>query len=670
AVAYNGTVSFSSSDPAAQLPGGYTFQASDKGTHTFSATLQTVGTWSIGATDTADKTITGTETPIVVIPRPVAALSVSGVADPLASGAVSDVVVKALYADGTVDPYYTGSVTFSTSDPSGTVALPAPYTFTAADMGVHRFSQSVRLQTAGTQTITATDSGHALAASQSVTVTPSLRVTSFTSTKAAVKGASTLSWTVGGAPTKLTLDPGGVDETGKTSDTATPFPTAPAVIGPRAFYRLTATNASYAGRVAELGSAAAIGGASDAQACAAAAFQDGGAVVTGYFTGTAMLGTTFLSSMGGKDVFVARYNADGSLAWATSAGGSGDDAGLGVAAFADGSCVVTGYFTGTATFGTTTLTSGGGRDAFVASLKADGTLSWAVSAGGTGDDSGQAIAGFLDGSVTVVGSFSGTASFGSSASVTSTGGTDVFVARYSIGGKLLWVRGAGGSGDDAALGVSIRPDGNSIVTGSYQAGATFGAISLPSSSGTSAFVACYRTDGVVAWAQSIAATGDVSGASCACFPDGSCAVTGRFSGSASFDASTTIVSAGGTDAFLARYAKDGTLVWALPGGGTGDDSASSVAAFPDGSAVVAGSFHGSATFSSTTLGSQGGADAFLACYDATGALVWAKSAGGAGDDAALGVAACQDGSSWLAGSFSATAMFGPGVALPSAGSTD
>jgi hypothetical protein len=59
-------VQFSSSDPLASLPANYTFTAADAGVHTFSATLNTVGTESLTATDTLSASITGIETGITV----------------------------------------------------------------------------------------------------------------------------------------------------------------------------------------------------------------------------------------------------------------------------------------------------------------------------------------------------------------------------------------------------------------------------------------------------------------------------------------------------------------------------------------------------------------------------------------------------------------------------
>jgi hypothetical protein len=63
---YHGTVKFTSSDAAASLPANYTFTSADAGVHTFTATLNTVGTQSITATDTVTSSITGTQSGIQV----------------------------------------------------------------------------------------------------------------------------------------------------------------------------------------------------------------------------------------------------------------------------------------------------------------------------------------------------------------------------------------------------------------------------------------------------------------------------------------------------------------------------------------------------------------------------------------------------------------------------
>jgi hypothetical protein len=337
------------------------------------------------------------------------------------------------------------------------------------------------------------------------------------------------------------------------------------------------------------------------------ALPDGSSIVTGYFTGAATFGSTTLISTGNNDVFTAKMNADGTYAWVTQAGGTGSNSaiGSGVSALPDGSSIVTGYFSGTATFGSTTLTSVGSNDVFTAKMNADGTWAWATRAGGTGYNAGRSVSALPDGSSIVTGYFSGPATFGST-TLTSPGGYDLFTAKMNADGTWAWATRAGGSGSDVGSGVSALPDGSSIVTGNFSGTATFGSTTLISSAGSNdVFTAKMNADGTWAWATKAGGTGTDNGQSVSALPDGSSIVTGYFRDTATFG-STTLTSAGSQDVFTAKMNADGTWAWAIQTGGTGGDGGFGVSALPDGSSIVTGYFTGTAAFGSTTLTSAGG----------------------------------------------------------------
>jgi hypothetical protein len=119
------------------------------------------------------------------------------------------------------------------------------------------------------------------------------------------------------------------------------------------------------------------GGSGNDQGRGIATTARGDSYVTGLFAGTATFGQepnqTSLTAVGGADIFVAKYAPDGTLLWATRAGGSSDDVGGGIATTARGDSYVTGLFEGTATFGQepnqTVLTAAGGVDIFVAKYR-------------------------------------------------------------------------------------------------------------------------------------------------------------------------------------------------------------------------------------------------------------------------------------------------------------
>jgi hypothetical protein len=148
---YQGTVALTSSDHKFVPPPPYTFTLFDGGTHTFFVDLQTAGSRTITATDTVNSSITGTAT-ISVQAAAATHFSITGPASAKV-GVPFNITVFAQDRFNNVATSYSGTVHFTSTDPAA--ALPPDYTFTATDKGKHTFS--VTLNTAGTQTITATD---------------------------------------------------------------------------------------------------------------------------------------------------------------------------------------------------------------------------------------------------------------------------------------------------------------------------------------------------------------------------------------------------------------------------------------------------------------------------------------------------------------------------------
>ncbi len=141
-------------------------------------------------------------------------------------------------------------------------------------------------------------------------------------------------------------------------------------------------------------------------------------------------------------------------------------------------------------------------------------------------------------------------------------------------------------------------------------------------------------------------------------PDGSAIVAGQFFGTATFGA-TTLTSAGG-DAFVAKLSPSGAWIWATAGGGAGNDAALGVAALPDGSAVVVGYFQASAaSFGGTTLTIAGDEEAFVAQVDPQGAWVSAVSVGADSVARVNAVALLPGGSVVVSGYAGRTVTFGP-----------
>jgi len=437
----------------------------------------------------------------------------------------------------------------------------------------------------------------------------------------------------------------------------------------------------------------------------AAPFDDGTTVITGYFNDTATFGAgeaneTVLSSAGEADIFVAKYDSDGTLIWAIRTGGIATDIAKGITPLSDGTSVVTGYFYGTATFGAgeaneTTFTSAGEEDIFVAKYNAAGTLAWAKRAGGTLLDRAKGIASYSDGSTVITGAFSGSATFGAGEAnetvLASPGDWDGFIARYNADGTLAWAKRAGGSSRATGKGITSFSGGTAVMVGRFSGSATFGPgeaneTTLTSAGDLDICVAKYNADGTLAWAKRAGGTIKDDNQGAASFDDGSSVVIGYFGETATFGAGeaneTTLTSAGSGenyDVCVAKYNSDGTLAWAKRAGGTDRNLGKRVTSRSDGTSIVTGRMVGTATFgpgeaNETTLTSAGDYEAFIAKYNADGALAWAKRAGGTLADRGKDVAASSGWASMATGYFSGTATFGAGEAnettLTSAGGWD
>src|SRR5579871_5395158 len=149
---YTGMVHFSSTDPQAQLPANTMLT---NGTGMFTATLKTAGTWSLAATDTANSSLTGNQTGIVVNPGAATHFTISAPSS-VASLSVFSITITALDAYGNTATGYLGTVGFSSSNSNDYALMPSSYKFTSSDRGVHTIV-GLRLLGSGQHTITVFD---------------------------------------------------------------------------------------------------------------------------------------------------------------------------------------------------------------------------------------------------------------------------------------------------------------------------------------------------------------------------------------------------------------------------------------------------------------------------------------------------------------------------------
>ncbi len=437
-----------------------------------------------------------------------------------------------------------------------------------------------------------------------------------------------------------------------------------------------------------------IGSTEDVECRSVAALDDDSLLLVGGFQATAVFGAgesseTALTAEGISDVFLAKHNSDGTVAWAKRAGSSGDNGNeraYDVTLLSGGSFIAAGVYQATATFGAgesseTALTAAGIADVFLAKFNSDGTVAWAKSAGGANGDRAQAIEALAGGSFLLTGYFSSSATWGAGESSESTldaaGMTDAFLARYNDDGTVAWVKRAGGTGSDEGIDLATAADGTTILVGAFEETAVFGLgetnqTTLVSAGGSDGFFAKYNPDGTIAWAKKIGGSGQDSVRGVSLLADGSFLVAGHLSGTVVFGMGepNETHSDGTWGVFLAKYDGDGQLQWAkgISKDGESKVEIGGISGLSDGSFRITGGLGGSGSIVFGKGESDGVSvssgdlynHAYVAGYDPDGAFKWIKTAGGndGHDTSGFDLTLLQDNSVVTVGFFGGTAIFG------------
>ncbi len=373
----------------------------------------------------------------------------------------------------------------------------------------------------------------------------------------------------------------------------------------------------------------------------------------GLFNGTADFdpgpGTANLTSSS-LDIFVAKYNTSGDYQWAFKIGAGNFDDVRGIAVDGAGNVFITGFFEGTVDFdpgaGTNNLISLGSEgDVYIAKYNTNGVFQWAFSLGINSAISGIGTGLVTDGAgnVYATGRFNDTVDFDPGAGTTnlmSAGSNDIYLAKYSGAGALLWAFPLGDVSADMGHALDIDGAGNIYITGEFQGTADFdpgaGTTNLISAGSTDIFMAKYTGAGALVWAKNMGGTSGDEAFAVAVDASNNVHITGEFRDTADMDpgaGTANIMSAGLDDIFVAKYDASGNHIWSFGVGGTRLEEG---AAIDTGTApplvggedvFVGGHFSGTVDFdpgpSTLNLTALGGLtiyDGFVARYTSTGVL--------------------------------------------------
>jgi hypothetical protein len=384
--------------------------------------------------------------------------------------------------------------------------------------------------------------------------------------------------------------------------------------------------------------------------------------------------------------YIAKYSNCGVIQWAktvTSLPGTNTSSGLGISVDAGGNAYVTGKFKGSFNLGLTTLTSlgSGTEDLFIAKYSSGGIIQWYVKGGGTSDDAGMSIVvDPLSTDILLTGYVQGLASLdylpsGSLTLPFNLPFKNVFVARYTAAGNIVWGRNYDGLAASSGNGIAMDKSNwdNVYVTGSFNNRVIFATspvtiqANAAGGTGTQSFLLRMNKNTTPVWAVNALQVTNGSASisnSVASDVNGNAYITGGFVGTINVGGTSlanVVGLSGPRDIFTAKYSNSGGLLWALRDGGTMDDEGRSICTDNSNNAYTSGFFKGTATIDGTALTGFGLRDVYVAKYHTTAGspIGITKKFGGVNDDQGNGITIDLFGNCFITGSFmTSSAAFG------------
>ncbi|MFZ1687999.1 MAG: T9SS type A sorting domain-containing protein [Flavobacteriales bacterium] len=324
------------------------------------------------------------------------------------------------------------------------------------------------------------------------------------------------------------------------------------------------------------------------------------------------------------DPFIVKYTANGNLQWAHAIPPGGGNA-YAIAVDADGNSTVAGEF---------------GGQQICARYDASGALLWeqGFSAIGSGFMGARGVALDPAGNIYLTGYYSGHLALDNDTihPVTPSGSQDIFLMKLTDAGQVLWATTAGGKwGGDDALGIDVDANGNAAITGRFQDTAYFQTGTIIGNDpmlggGNSLFFAKYDPSGSLAWVNGVTSGGPNDAGFSIVYDDagnlfsaGVCATAQALFDTLNYQPCCD------QDMFLVKFDGDGHGQWIRNSGGVGEfdyDAARTLAIYNGQQVVMAGSVAPIApTFDGITLAPIGDRTMFLAGYDMSGSVLWAKA---------------------------------------------
>ena len=338
------------------------------------------------------------------------------------------------------------------------------------------------------------------------------------------------------------------------------------------------------------------------------AATNGEFVITGHFEGTISIpGFPLLISAGATDIYLARFTTDGFCIWNKRFGDATYQYSSPIAIDNQGGVVIASAFLGTVNFGGSNLVSVGSYDIYVARFNSGGGHSWSKRFGDVNWQDATCVAIDANFNVFIGGHFDGTFSFGG-ADVT--GATDVYVVKLDPTGAHVWSKDFGDGAGQYCNSIALDKNANVFITGYLDGTINFGGSDLIGTG--DCFLAKFNSAGTHQWSKRFGLDANPQdGRGVATDAGGNVILAGHFVGQIDLGGGP-LQFQGTVDLFLGKFNGAGDHMWSRPFGNSLTQQIPCVTVDSDDSIVYAGQFDGTLNFGGSSLVSAGGTDAFVA----------------------------------------------------------
>jgi hypothetical protein len=241
----------------------------------------------------------------------------------------------------------------------------------------------------------------------------------------------------------------------------------------------------------------------------------------------------------------------------------------------------------------------------------------------------------------------------------------------NVPAQFQWAKAEGLWAYDYGYGIANDNAGNLYVSGKYEQNALFSGTTLSCAGNHDAFLAKYNSGGILTWIRTAGGlNGDYSHAM-ACDGSNNVYTAGEIEGYGTIiyfpGSSTTLQAVGDNDIFLAKYDLSGNLLWAKSEGWLLNEKAQAVTYDNSGNVYIGGFFTDTTSFNGNITIGYGDRDVFIAKYNSGGVFQWMKKAGSAGRDEVKSMQCDAAGNIYVCGMFSNGANFSGQILPCSAG---